>query len=128
MAIDIGRRQGHRLKTNIPAVFGYGADEAEETRGMLDRSFLFLTNDPPYETAVRNEGCDIVARGIEQLPEMYRNIISLCYFEGLKYREIAERLEIPTGTVKSRLHQSKKLLIGILTIEHPLLAEDYESV
>lgn len=45
-----------------------------------------------------------VARSVDRLPETLRETLVLAYFQDLKYREIAEILQIPVGTVKSRLH------------------------
>ncbi|HEU5119016.1 MAG TPA: sigma-70 family RNA polymerase sigma factor, partial [Isosphaeraceae bacterium] len=45
-----------------------------------------------------------VRQAIESLPEGLRQTLILAYFEDLKYREIADVLKIPVGTVKSRLH------------------------
>jgi len=41
---------------------------------------------------------------VGRLSERYRNVVLSIYFQGLKYRETAEVLDIPEGTVKSRLH------------------------
>jgi RNA polymerase sigma-70 factor (ECF subfamily) len=38
------------------------------------------------------------------LPEQLRGALHLVYYQGLKYREAADVLDIPVGTVKSRLH------------------------
>jgi RNA polymerase sigma-70 factor, ECF subfamily len=45
-----------------------------------------------------------VRRAVEALPEQTRQVVMLVYFQGLKYREAADILGIPVGTVKSRLH------------------------
>jgi RNA polymerase sigma-70 factor (ECF subfamily) len=45
-----------------------------------------------------------IRRAVEALPEQTRQVVMLVYFQGLKYREAAEILDIPVGTVKSRLH------------------------
>ncbi|HYK84836.1 MAG TPA: RNA polymerase sigma factor [Ktedonobacteraceae bacterium] len=47
---------------------------------------------------------------VHTLPAQYREAISLFYFEDLSYREIAELLNCPIGTVKSTLHRGTKLL------------------
>jgi RNA polymerase sigma-70 factor, ECF subfamily len=44
------------------------------------------------------------------LPQQYREVINLYYFEDLSYREIAELLNQPLGTVKSSLHRGTRLL------------------
>ena len=45
-----------------------------------------------------------VRKAIDTLPENLRQVLLLAYFHELKYQEISEVLEIPLGTVKSRLH------------------------
>jgi RNA polymerase sigma-70 factor (ECF subfamily) len=45
-----------------------------------------------------------VRRAVEALPDQVRQVVMLVYFQGLKYREAADILGIPVGTVKSRLH------------------------
>lgn len=47
---------------------------------------------------------EIVRRAVAQLPDHLRQILILGYFERLSYKEMAEVLDIPLGTVKSRLH------------------------
>jgi len=44
---------------------------------------------------------------LNELPEVYRTAIILYYFEGFGYREIAEQMELPIGTVMSRLARAK---------------------
>ena len=43
-------------------------------------------------------------QGRQRLPDFLRQVLVLAYYQGLKYREIADILGIPVGTVKSRLH------------------------
>src|SRR5256886_17122052 len=49
-------------------------------------------------------------RALDALPEHHRAIIMLSDLEGLSYREIAEVLNIPMGTVMSRLHNARRRL------------------
>ena len=53
-------------------------------------------------------------QALDQLSEDHRRIIMLSDLEGLSYREIAETLEIPMGTVMSRLHNARKRLRDVL--------------
>ena len=53
---------------------------------------------------------DDVSKALELLPEEFRTVVILCDIEGLAYEEIAEFLQIPVGTVRSRLHRGRKLL------------------
>ncbi len=51
-----------------------------------------------------------VQDALDELPEEYRLVVLLAFVEDLSYREIAETLSIPVGTVMSRLHRGRKLL------------------
>ena len=53
---------------------------------------------------------DEVQRAIESLPEQYRLAVLLGDVEGFSYKEIADQLDIPIGTVMSRLHRGRKAL------------------
>ncbi len=53
---------------------------------------------------------DEVTIAIERLPEDFRTVVILCDIEGFTYEEIAEFVDCPVGTVRSRLHRGRKLL------------------
>ena len=53
---------------------------------------------------------DEVTQALQELPEDFRTVVILCDIEGLTYEEIAEFLDCPIGTVRSRLHRGRKLL------------------
>lgn len=63
-----------------------------------------VTND-----AVANLNLKEVKLAIHNLPELFKQPF-LLYFEGYKYHEIADMLEEPLGTIKSRIHFARKLL------------------
>jgi RNA polymerase sigma-70 factor (ECF subfamily) len=73
----------------------------------------------PDDAATRAEQRRRIDRALGALSEPHRAIIMLSDLEGLSYREIAEVLDIPMGTVMSRLHNARKRLREILG---PLLA------
>ncbi|HEX4612049.1 MAG TPA: RNA polymerase sigma factor [Urbifossiella sp.] len=58
----------------------------------------------PGETADRAEQAELVRAAVDRLPDLLRQVVVLAYFQGLKYKDIADALGIPVGTVKSRLH------------------------
>jgi RNA polymerase sigma-70 factor (ECF subfamily) len=53
---------------------------------------------------------DEVTEALQSLPEDFRTVVILCDIEGLTYDEIAEFLNCPIGTVRSRLHRGRKIL------------------
>jgi RNA polymerase sigma-70 factor (ECF subfamily) len=53
---------------------------------------------------------DDVQRALEQLPDDFRTAVILCDMQGLSYKEIADIMECPVGTVMSRLFRGRKLL------------------
>ena len=58
-------------------------------------------SDSPWQALLARRS---VRRAVEALPDPLRQVLLLVYYHGLKYREAAEVLSIPVGTVKSRLH------------------------
>jgi len=58
----------------------------------------------PYEELQKDETASRVGQIIANMPENLREILSLAYFQGFSYKQMAEILSIPIGTVKSRLH------------------------
>ncbi|HTL10071.1 MAG TPA: RNA polymerase sigma factor [Chitinophagaceae bacterium] len=72
----------------------------------------FLLNQAQVTTANAAESIlklKDIQQAIHQLPEIFRNPF-LLYFDGYKYHEIADMLEEPLGTIKSRIHFARKLL------------------
>jgi RNA polymerase sigma-70 factor (ECF subfamily) len=57
-----------------------------------------------------------VERGLCEMPEEYRMVVSCCLVEGFTYRETADALDVPIGTVMSRLHRGRRFLQARLLI------------
>ncbi|QQE10595.1 sigma-70 family RNA polymerase sigma factor [Planctomycetota bacterium] len=53
---------------------------------------------------------DRLKKAIEDLPDHYREVLLLWAVEGLKYREVAEVIGVPLGTVMSRLYRARAIL------------------
>jgi RNA polymerase sigma-70 factor (ECF subfamily) len=99
-AIDALRRNGRHQVSSLDQTREQLPDG--EVRGLVE---LLETRGPgPMEAAQSDEAREQVRNCVAQLPEFLRQVVILAYYQGLKYREIAEILDIPVGTVKSRLH------------------------
>ncbi|MGI8640609.1 MAG: sigma-70 family RNA polymerase sigma factor [Pyrinomonadaceae bacterium] len=57
-----------------------------------------------------------VLQALKKVPENFREIVLLCDVEGFAYKEIASFLDVPMGTVMSRLHRGRKILRGELAV------------
>jgi RNA polymerase sigma-70 factor (ECF subfamily) len=65
---------------------------------------LSADNVAPYDSLQVNETASQVRKIIADMPENLREILILAYFNKFSYKQMAEILSIPIGTVKSRLH------------------------
>lgn len=68
----------------------------------------------PYQTLERKERWALVQAKLQELSPEHRTIILLRDFEGLSYDEIADVLQLESGTVKSRLHRARMELKALL--------------
>lgn len=78
----------------------------------------FTDDNPlPEEAVMHHENARQVFDALMQLPELYRSVVVLFYYEELPQKEIASILEIPVGTVKSRLSNGLKRLRAMMSNE-----------
>ncbi len=99
-AIDALRRNARHQVLSLEQKRDDSADG--ELRSLLDT--LESRGPAPLDNLTAQERKERVRAGVDRLPEFLRDVVILAYYQGLKYREIAEILDIPVGTVKSRLH------------------------
>jgi RNA polymerase sigma-70 factor, ECF subfamily len=76
----------------------------------VDLSAMASPERSPEERAMEADRAERVRDVVARLPERLAQAILLRYFEELSEKEVAERLGIPVGTVKSRIHHGLKLL------------------
>jgi RNA polymerase sigma-70 factor (ECF subfamily) len=104
-AVDALRKAGRQsaLSLDMPT----GSDDAQPS-ALVD---LLVSSAPgPLNDLQDVERREWVRRAVDRLPDPLRQTLVLAYFQDLKYREIADVLNIPVGTVKSRLHAALKKL------------------
>jgi len=77
-------------------------------------------NDDPLADLTRREGIDALRRAVQALPRRYREVVVLCDLEEVDYADAAFILGCPIGTVRSRLHRARALLLEKLVQERNL--------
>jgi RNA polymerase sigma-70 factor, ECF subfamily len=83
--------------------------EQQTTDGVLVHENALAQRDPEG-LLVEHSLSEDVARALAELPADFRLAVVLCDIEGFSYKEIAEIMECPVGTVMSRLHRGRRLL------------------
>ena len=97
--LDDVRRRKRRPTTSLPDV---------------DRSTL-LAAPSPDEVLAQVRLSDDVQSALLKLPVEFRECVVMCDVVGLTYDEIAAAVDIPVGTVRSRIHRGRKMLRELLT-------------
>ena len=106
MNVALDRRRQRAARTKSLGAGDVPPEEWERTA---------VSTDPdPEDVATSAERRARIQKGLDSLSEHHRAIIILSDIEGLPYREIAEVLGIPMGTVMSRLHHARKRLREVL--------------
>ncbi len=98
-AIDAKRRNKRHRMVSLDQAMGEESDEVNRLVNLLESGEA-----GPQQSAQSDERDRRVRATLNGLPESMHAVIQLVYYQGMKYREAAEVLEIPVGTVKSRLH------------------------
>ncbi len=96
----------YRRKTRERNVLG-GKDAGPVGEGVMSRQAMRQLTDPVSEAQRRLISAEI-QEALDSLPEDYRMMIVLADVEELSYKEIAEIVGCPIGTVMSRLHRARK--------------------
>jgi len=95
-----------RKKSKEPSKVDYQEVESYYNSEDVDKS---ITPDLRVD-ALNNMMGDEVSNALNSLDVDFRTVIILCDLEGFKYDEMAKILDIPIGTVRSRLHRARNLL------------------
>ena len=81
-----------------------------DTLGGSDHAIELVDLDTPESFASRDELREAITQTLEEMPEDLRTALVLCEFEGLSYEEIAEAMDCPIGTVRSRIFRARQAL------------------
>ncbi len=102
----------YRKKSKEPNKVDYQEVESYYNSDDVDRQ---ITTDLRVESLKDMIG-DEISNALNSLDVDFRTVIILCDLEGFKYDEMAKILDIPIGTVRSRLHRARNLLKDKLSV------------
>lgn len=94
---DLHRKNARRPTLGLSARIG-----GDDGRSFVD--LMEIDVPAPSEAMDKRELDQRVQRAVDELPDHQREILLLAYFQKMSYQTIADLLEVPLGTVKSRLH------------------------
>lgn len=95
----------------------FSLDQDEEEPGLVPDA-LIENFSPDQHTAAREEA-EVIRLALAQLPDIYRAVVVLRHYHGLKLREVAEVLGVPEGTVNSRMAEALTQLSRLLEPRFP---------
>jgi RNA polymerase sigma-70 factor, ECF subfamily len=103
------RKQNARPETEPYEEELLAADAPFSLFERLHQPFLLWWSDPE-RAFLRRLLREDIERAVNELPDEFRVAVELCDVQGFSYREIADALDVPLGTVKSRLARGRSLL------------------
>ncbi|HEU4433751.1 MAG TPA: RNA polymerase sigma factor [Pyrinomonadaceae bacterium] len=110
-AFLLGVARNHVLRRmRVDQVLTPIADDGDDDAGLV----LADTDVCPLEDLTRAETIETVRKAVLSLPAKYREVVVLCELQDVSYAEAAEILGCAIGTVRSRLHRARALLIAKL--------------
>lgn len=74
-----------------------------------------IAQDTPFEMMARERMIDAVRDAVNSLPPVYREVVVLCDLQEMDYASVAHVIQSPIGTVRSRLHRARALLLKKLS-------------
>jgi RNA polymerase sigma-70 factor (ECF subfamily) len=98
----------YRKKQQAPALSDFADIEESFESQVNEEATRQIKN--PEEEFLEDVLDEDVQRALDKLPPDYRMVVILADLEGFSYKEIADILEVPVGTVMSRLYRGRRLL------------------
>jgi len=111
LVVNLGRDELRRRGRQVPVVPPAADEEGQDELSSVADDDRWA--DPALALDSR-ELRDDVRRALAQLEEHYRMVLTLYYFDDMKYNDIAEVLDIPLNTVKSHIRRGKERLAMLL--------------
>ncbi len=86
-----------------------------DAEGEEPRREPYIDQRSPIESVQKESRADLIRKALTKLPQEQQDVLTLCDIEGMSYKEIAEVMKIPLGTVQSRIFYARRKLKEILT-------------
>ena len=104
-ALDLKERED-RLYPKNQVVY---LDDTTKPTSVLDT--IQESVDTPLDSIIKEESDSLNAGYVDKLPELYRTIARMRLIDGMQYKEIAQELEMPLNTVRTRISRANKLIM-----------------
>ena len=104
-ALDLKERED-RLYPKNQVVY---LDDITKPTSVLDT--IQDSVDTPLDSIIKEESDSLNAGYVDKLPELYRTIARMRLIDGMQYKEIAQELEMPLNTVRTRISRANKLIM-----------------
>jgi RNA polymerase sigma-70 factor (ECF subfamily) len=114
LVVNLGRDELRKRNRQVPIIPQIADEEEQEPLATVADDDRWI--DPARALDAR-ELRDDVRRALAQLEEHYRLVLTLYYFDDMKYADIAEVLDLPLNTVKSHIRRGKERLAALLQAE-----------
>ena len=98
------KRSKQPAKIELSAVINYQNADTDQSPGFVD------LREEVFSGLIGDE----VTNAVNNLPVDFRTVVLLCDVEGFSYEEISKIMDIPIGTVRSRLHRARNMLKEVL--------------
>jgi RNA polymerase sigma-70 factor (ECF subfamily) len=115
LVVNLGRDELRRRGRQVPIMTASDDQEQDPVNAVAD-------TDRWSDPALALESQEVrgqIREALEQLEEHYRLVLTLYYFDDMKYHDIAEALDIPLNTVKSHIRRGKERLAALLEQDNP---------
>ena len=104
-ALDLKERED-RLYPKNQVVY---LDDTTKPTSVLDT--IQDSVDTPLDSIIKEENDSLNAGYVDKLPELYRTIARMRLIDGMQYKEIAQELDMPLNTVRTRISRANKLIM-----------------
>ena len=113
--VDRFRRSGQQRRTDSMDTVGTTSGHWDQTENMPLAQRIPDTRPTPHEVAVTSEVTAIVIKAVDRISPEMREVVTMRFVHGFDNQEIAHRLRIPEGTVKSRTNRGRAQLASLLS-------------